>query len=80
MSVNFPPNFQKRINEATATCDVILKTMETIPIKDRQIALFRMIRDLEKTCRQLAGCFDTFVQANSPQSSSVSARIVSRPI
>ena len=80
MSVTFPQNFQKRINDATATCDGIVKIMETIPIKDRQIALFRMIRDLEKTCRQLADCFDAFVQANSAQSSSSSPRLVCRPI
>jgi hypothetical protein len=73
-----PPNFPERLNEMTGICDGIVKTLETIPIKDRQIPLFKMIKDLEKMSRLLKGCFEGLVHVNSPKRGLSSNEVLNR--
>ena len=64
-NLRFTVPMRQALKDASAACDSAQKTLETIPIKDRQIPLFKIIKDLEQTCRLLTKSVDRLVYDNS---------------
>jgi hypothetical protein len=79
MSLRFTVPMRQALKDAGTACDNAQKTFETIPIKDRQIALFKIIKDLEQTCRLLHKSLDRLVYDNSRETPLDAAKYLGTP-